>query len=128
MKNTKRSTKIYTSKYTNSLSLAERSCSPPKSKNIYNVCVTNSFTWWLIGRFVAFRPKGRGFEFRSNRHIGTLGKSFTRRCLCRFGLKLRYSVRAVSGAPLGSSFVLCRSLSLFILKTWLAKRSHLQDN
>src|SRR6218665_1823858 len=59
--------------------------------------------WWLIGRFVAFRPKGRGFESRSSRHTGTLGKSFTRSCLWRFGVKLRHSIRAESGAPLSSS-------------------------
>ena len=58
---------------------------------------------WLFGRFVAFRVKGHGFEYRSNRHIGTLGKSFTRSCLWHFGVKLRCSIRAVSGAPLNSS-------------------------
>src|SRR6218665_1686528 len=26
--------------------------------------------WWLIGRFVAFRPEGRGFESRSSRYTG----------------------------------------------------------
>ena len=31
--------------------------------------------WWLIGRFVAFRPKGRGFESGSSRRVGTFGKS-----------------------------------------------------
>ena len=25
--------------------------------------------WWFIGRFDAFRPKGRGFESRSSRHV-----------------------------------------------------------
>src|SRR6218665_3053231 len=64
-----------------------------------------SGSWWLIGRFVAFRPKGHGFESiylyinlysaplesRSICHVGTLGKCFTR-CW-----------RAVSGAPLSSS-------------------------
>ena len=29
---------------------------------------------WLIGRFVAFRPKGHGFESRSSRHVETFGK------------------------------------------------------
>ena len=50
--------------------------------------------WW--------RPKGRGFECRSSRHEGTLGKPFTHSCLRRFGVKLRHSIRAVSGAPLSS--------------------------
>ena len=63
----------------------------------------NCVVWWLIGRFVAFRPRGRRFEFRSSRHIGTLSKSFTRSCLWHFGVKLRHSIRAVSGVPLSSS-------------------------
>jgi len=49
--------------------------------------------WWLIGRF----------ESSSNRHIGTLGKSFTRSCMWRFGVKLGHSIRAVSGAAMRSS-------------------------
>src|SRR6218665_39270 len=60
-------------------------------------------TWWLIGTFVAFRPKGRGFESRSSLHVRSLGKSFTRSCLWRFGMELRHSIRAVSGAPLSGS-------------------------
>ena len=60
-------------------------------------------SWWLIGRFDAVRPKGRGFESRSGRHVGTLGKSRTRSCLWRFGVKLRRSLRAVSGALPSSS-------------------------
>ena len=28
---------------------------------------------WLIGRFVAFRPKGRGFESRFSWYVRTLG-------------------------------------------------------
>ena len=59
--------------------------------------------WWLIGRFDAFRPKGRRFESRSSRHVGTLDKSFTRNCLWRFDVKLRHSSHAVSGTPLISS-------------------------
>ena len=56
---------------------------------------------WRIGkRFDAFRPKGHGFDSRSSRHVGTLGKSFARSCLWRFGVKLRHSIRAASGAPL----------------------------
>jgi len=56
--------------------------------------------WWLISRVDAFRPKSRGFESLSSRHVGTLGKSFTRSC---FGVKLQHSIRAVSGAALSSS-------------------------
>ena len=36
----------------------------------------------LIGRFDAFRLKGHGFDSRSCRHVGTLGKSFTHSYLC----------------------------------------------
>ena len=34
-----------------------------------------------IDKVDAFRPEGRGFESRSSRHEGTLGKSFTYSCL-----------------------------------------------
>src|SRR6218665_1283572 len=37
----------------------------------------NGGAWWLIGRFVAFRPKDRGFEPHSSRHVWALGKSLT---------------------------------------------------
>ncbi len=33
-----------------------------------------TWAWWLIGRFVAFRPKGRGFESRSSRQDRDLGQ------------------------------------------------------
>jgi len=54
----------------------------------------------VIGRFVAFRLKGHGFESSSSRHVGTFGKSFARSCLWRFGVKLWRSIHAVLGAPL----------------------------
>src|SRR6218665_829466 len=60
-------------------------------------------TWWRIGRVEAFRPEGRGFESRSNRHVETFGKSLTRSCLWGFGVKLRNSIRAMSGALMSSS-------------------------
>src|SRR6218665_1938841 len=63
----------------------------------------NCGVWWLIGRFVAFNPKGRRFESHSSCHVGTLGKSFTRSCLQLFSVKLQHSIHAVSGAPLSSS-------------------------
>ena len=44
---------------------------------------------WRIGRVDAFLPKGHGFDSRSSRHAGTLGKSFTHNCLFRFGVKFR---------------------------------------
>src|SRR6218665_2241074 len=59
--------------------------------------------WGLIGRVDAYRPKGRGFDSRSRRHAGTLGKSFARSYLWRFHVKLRHSIHAMSGAPLSSS-------------------------
>ena len=59
--------------------------------------------WWLIGRFITFRPKGRGFKSHSSRRVGTLGKSFTRSCLWHFGVKLWHSIRVASGVPLSSS-------------------------
>jgi len=31
---------------------------------------------------VIFIDPGRGFDSRSSRHVGTLGKSFTYSCLC----------------------------------------------
>jgi len=39
----------------------------------------------------------------SSRHVGTLGKSLTHSCLWRFGVKLRRSIHAVSGALLSRS-------------------------
>jgi len=61
--------------------------------------------WRLIGRFGTFRPKGHGFESHSSRHVGTLGKSFTRSCLWCFDAKLQHSIRAVLGAPLSRSWL-----------------------
>jgi len=37
--------------------------------------------WWLNGRFGALHLEGRKFESHSSRHVGTLGKCFTRSCL-----------------------------------------------
>ena len=66
----------------------------------------NAFILWGVGgslvesapfvrRVAGSNPAGR--------HVGTLGKSFTHSCLWRFGVKLRHSIRAVSGAPLSNS-------------------------
>src|SRR6218665_1919107 len=57
-------------------------------------------TWCRIGRVEALRPEGRSFQSRSSRHVGTFDKFLTRSCLWRFGVKLRHSIRAVSGALL----------------------------
>ena len=43
---------------------------------------TKCGTWWRIGRVDDFQPEGRGFDSRSSRHVGTLGKSFAYSCLC----------------------------------------------
>ena len=39
-------------------------------------------TWWRLGWDDDFQPEGHGFDCRSSRHIGTLGKSCTCSCLC----------------------------------------------
>ena len=43
------------------------------------------------------------FDSRSSHHVGILGKSLTHSCLWRFGVKLRHSILAVSGALLSRS-------------------------
>src|SRR6218665_1563720 len=50
------------------------------------VVVIHCGTWWLRGRFGALHPVGRRFEYPSSRHVGTLGKFFTRSCLLRFSV------------------------------------------
>src|SRR6218665_223397 len=57
-------------------------------------------TWLHIGLVDNFQPEGRGFDCRSSRPVGTLGKSLSHSCLWRSGVKLRHSIRAVSGALL----------------------------
>src|SRR6218665_3857092 len=47
----------------------------PKNSSKRNI-IFGGGGWRLIGRFVAFRPKGRGFESSSSRQIGTFCKSF----------------------------------------------------
>ena len=69
-------------------------------KSLFDIILCGA--WWLISRFNAFRPKGRRFELRSSRHVVTFGKSFTRSCLWRFGVKLWHSICAVSEALLSS--------------------------
>src|SRR6218665_24580 len=58
---------------------------------------------WRTGRVDAFCPKSHGFESRSSRHVGTLGKSLTHSCLWRLGVKLRHKIRAVLGVLLSRS-------------------------
>src|SRR6218665_3031042 len=85
----------------------ELACAPAKKlvPHTSEILATGLFVW-LVGRFVAFRTNGLGFEFHSSRHVGTLGKSFTRSCRWCFGVELQHSIHAVLEAPLSSS-VLC---------------------
>ena len=66
-----------------------------KRRSITFVFVCNG-AWWRFGRVDAFHPKGHGFDSRSSRHVGTLGKSFTRSCL------------GASASNSGTVTVLCR--------------------
>ena len=68
-------------------------------------------TWWRIGWVDSFR----GFDSLFSHHVGTLGKSLTHSCLWRFGVKLRHSIRAVSGALLSRS-----GLEEVWLNEWIA--------
>ena len=47
-----------------------------------NVKMTPSIIGLLKILTESFQPEGRGFDSRSSRHVGTLGKSFTYSCLC----------------------------------------------
>src|SRR6218665_1545787 len=70
----------------------------------HRASVTRSLASTAADRFHhLFQPEGSGFDSRSSRHVGTLGKSLTHSCLWRFGVKLRHSIRAVSGALLSRS-------------------------
>ena len=73
------------------------------TKKIIGTLHWNCGTWWRNGWVDSFQPEGRGFDSRSSRHVGTLGKSLTHSCLWCFGVKLRHSIRAVSGALLSRS-------------------------
>ena len=49
------------------------------------ICISvYSGTWWHIGQVDDSQPEGRGFDSRSSRHVGTLGKSFTYSYLCAY--------------------------------------------
>ena len=65
--------------------------------------ISNSFWYLALVSVNNLTFENQLWSFRSSRHVGTLGKSFTRSCLWRFGVKLRHSIRAVSAAPLSSS-------------------------
>ena len=73
---------------------------------------------WRNGRFDACRPKGHGFDSRSSRHVGTLGKFFCHSCLWRLGVKFWHSIRAVLVAPL-SSRGLKRRYCINSLNEWM---------
>ena len=89
------------------LGLSNPPTRPSLVKDLVRILWISSFllvnAWgygWRIGRVDAFRSKGRRFKSCSSRHIGTLGKSFTRSCLWRCVMKFRHSICAVSGVPL----------------------------
>ena len=50
--------------------------------------------WWRIGKVDDSQPEARGFDSRSSWHVGTLYLQLP----VRFGVKLRYSIRAVVGS------------------------------
>ena len=75
----------------------------PETQIVIEINCWTSYFVNYNGKVDAFRQKGHGFNSRSSRHVGTLGKSFTHSSLRRFGVKLRYSIRAVLRAPLSSS-------------------------
>jgi len=84
-----------------------KSLSQPLSKawmNYWSLLLRNHMgtrgTSWRISWVDSFQSEGCGFDSRSSRHVGTLFKSLTRSCLLRFGVKLRHTIRAVSGALL----------------------------
>ena len=67
--------------------------------------LTSSNSNTIVGRggtLVDSSPFVRGFESLASRHVETLDKSFPRCCMWRFGVKLRHSIHAVSGAPLST--------------------------
>src|SRR6218665_963232 len=67
------------------------------------ICMYVFMYLWGMGGTLAFRPKDHGLDSCSRRRVGTLGKSLTYSCPWRFFVKFRYSIHAVSGAPLCSS-------------------------
>src|SRR6218665_1410906 len=75
-----------------------------RGNQLIHRCLTRSpeQRWEQVGRdgaLVKSQPEGRGFDSRSSRQVGTSGKSFTDSCLpMRFGVKLRYCIRAVVGS------------------------------
>src|SRR6218665_1925622 len=54
--------------------------------NSVSQSLTHAGARWLSGKFGALRPESRRFESHSSRHLRTLGKSFTRKCLESFGV------------------------------------------
>ena len=88
------------------------------------VCMHACGAWWLIGRFITFRPKGHGFESCSRGHIGTLGMSFTHNCLWCFSVKHWHSIHAVSGAPQSTVVVDLKRRYRNSLNEWINECMH----
>src|SRR6218665_2178105 len=57
--------------------------------------LTHRRAWWFSGKFVALRPQGCRFEPHSSRHVGTLGKSFTRSCCITWCVALLHGCLSV---------------------------------
>src|SRR6218665_1785747 len=74
------------------------------TKHIFTVYIKHINWWGVVAHWLSRRVSSEGswFDFHYSHHVGTLGKSFARSCLWRIGVKLRHSIRAVSGAPLSS--------------------------
>ena len=57
------------------------------------------WTWWRIGWGDDFQPEGSEFDSRSTRRARRdLGQVFYLQFTVRFGVKLRYNIRAVVGS------------------------------
>ena len=82
-------------------------------------CPWKREAWCLIGRFVAFRPKGRGFESRSTTMYRELGQALNSQyyCLWRFGVKLRHRI----------VYVLCRERLWIVVDLKRRYRNNLNE-
>src|SRR5688572_3502756 len=61
--------------------------------------------WWFRGMFGALQLEGCGFEYTSKPPRRDPGQVLHSQLLMRFGVKLRFSVRAETGAPLNGKSV-----------------------
>ena len=65
-------------------------CRPIKCHAVLRYVIlryNNNGLWWgVVAQFGELRQERRRFESHTSRHVGTLSKSSTRRCLLRFGV------------------------------------------